>query len=283
MAAAPGRKSHVRPPYAPWHPAAAFHAERDLAPVRAAEGSASVVEGACSSWFGWDRASALASQGYAARAAGDLERGARLMRGALSLFGALDDLGSARPVYVALIELHFAAGDYTAAADVAREALTLFPGHQDARVGLAYARWYEGHSADAITLLSEAVADEPGKRAARRARGQILADLGRAMAALADLDPDDDDPDARSALALALDALGRIDEADRELDRALDLAPDRPRTHLRSARIALRRGDTRLARESLQRTLAGRPPLPPAHAAEAQRLLRAMPVADPAP
>ncbi|GAA2146595.1 tetratricopeptide repeat protein [Actinomadura napierensis] len=215
--------------------------------------------------------------------AGDLEEAARLLRTALSLYGAVDDLAAAKPLYAALIEVRFAQGDYGTAVDVAREALTVLPGNQQALLGLAYSRWYQGHVADAITVLSEAVADQPGGPTARRARGQILADLGRAMAALGDLDPEDDDPDTRSALALALDALGRVEEADREMESALDLAPDRPRTHLRLARVALRRGDSSLARESLQRTLAGQPELPPAHAAEAERLLETLPGTDVAP
>lgn len=253
----------VLPAYAPWYPFTLDTTE----PLPENEPS------------DWDRAVALAQKGYAARAAGDLGRAAPSLRKALSLFGTLGDVRSAMPVYAALAETHFASGDYQEAAQVQREALALRPGNSLALIGLAYSEWYEGHFADALSLLSEAVMSASDQRPARRARGQLLADLGRASAALADLAgpvPAGDEPDIRSARAVALDALGRLEEADLEQEAALELGPSRPRTHWRIARIQERRGEDEAALQSLRRALTGEPPLPPAHAFQVRTLLAEM-------
>lgn len=273
-AAEAGGTTGVMPPYAPWHPPGA---QVDLSESRTSEATSQA-----SGHDFWDRAAMLARTGYAARAAGDLDRAATTLRAALSLFGSAGDRRSAMPVYAALAELRFAEGDYPAAAAVQREALALLPGDTRALIGLAYAEWYEGNFADALTLFGEAIAVAPDQTTARQARGQLLADLGRPSAALADLDGERaiDDPDIRSALGLALDALDRVAEADREIGAALALEPDRPRTHLRMARIALRRGDQAEARGHLQRALDGDPALPPAHAAQTTRLLNRLQSSD---
>ncbi len=251
----------IRPPYAPW-----YKPVPDVEhPPRDGDDDSE-----------WDRAAAAARRGYAGRRRGDLNAAVAELRSALALFGALGDRRSALPVHCALAEIHFTSGDFDAAAAVHRRALTVCPGDPVSLIGLAYAHWYQGFFADALTLLGEALESRSEQDVARGARGQLLADLGRAPAALADLESAPDGPDTRSARALALDALCREEESDREREAALRLAPDLPRTHLRIARVQLRRGAVDAARQSLGRALAGDPPLPPAHAAQARRLLDQM-------
>jgi tetratricopeptide (TPR) repeat protein len=222
--------------------------------------------------------------GKTARAAGEMALAADTYRAALSAFNVLGDLPSTIRLYPALAEVLFSTGDYAGAAVILREALALVPGDAACLIGLGHTEWLAGHVADALTLLTEALSDVGSEARnnpiALSVRGQIRADIGRAEAAITDLDralgtglDAPDEADTRSARALALSLLGQDTDADSELATARSLAPERARTHLRAARMVRHRHDTPGARDDLRRALSADPALPPAHAEEARRLL----------
>ena len=112
-------------------------------------------------------------------------------------------------------------------------------------------------------------------------RGQIRADLGEYEDALEDLDralssqlTREEEADVRSARALALAGLQRIREAEGELSTALQMDPERARTRLRAARIAVILGDRDRMRTELERALLSTPPLSFGEQESARRMLQ---------
>ncbi|WP_405590738.1 tetratricopeptide repeat protein [Streptomyces sp. NBC_01190] len=239
------------------------------------------IEGYRSRHDAWGVADALAVRGSMARSTGDTGAAVPLYHEALSLFNIVGDLTSTARLYRALAEVCFTTGDYEGSAAVQLEGLALLPDDPVLLAGLGYALWYSGHEANALTYLTRALTAQRDNTSARFARGQIQADLGRAVAALADLDPlggsADGPPERRADLASArgvcLIAIGRTAAGEAELRGALLAAPQRARTHRRIADVRLRAGDVEQARASLRAAAAAADPLPPAHADRARRLL----------
>jgi tetratricopeptide (TPR) repeat protein len=228
-------------------------------------------------------AHALMLQGDIARTEGNLSSAGESFRAALSTFAMLEDRNSTVRMLSALADVHFAAGDYHTAADLQSQAVGRLPTDVSALIGLGYAQWYGGSPANAEATFSQAINWDLGAIRAFAGRGQVRAEMREYAAALADLDyalaaglPSADEPDARSARALALTALGRADEAERDLAAARAAVPGRARTLLRASRIAAIRGQAELAHEELERALSARPPLPAREAAAARRLLAAL-------
>ncbi|WP_328323940.1 tetratricopeptide repeat protein [Kribbella sp. NBC_00382] len=161
------------------------------------------------------------------------------------------------------------------------EAVALDPSNLDAAQQLASTLWYAGEPAQAIEAFTRALTIDPLSFAALNGRGQLLADLGQPREALADLDfllglgPDLlTEAYARSARALALEALGRSEEADRELASALSATPENAWAHLRRAKILTGRGQPHQAEDALQRALTStNPALTNTQRAEATNLL----------
>jgi len=253
----------------------------DLSAARQA--IATAIDGFLTAGDSWGTADALAVQGSIARAAGDLRSAADSYRSALSAFTVIADLLSAARMYAALAEALFAAGEYDRAASVLLEALGRLPNEPVLLTGLGYAVWYGGHPADALAYLRQALDAGNDNRTALSGLGQIEADLGRAAAALADLDlalglnhdaSPEEDADIRSARALALAQLGQQTEADTEVGRALRLDPGNVRSLQRNGRIRLLHGDEEGARVALNSALATPARLPADEAAEAKRLLK---------
>jgi len=213
-------------------------------------------------------ADARVQQADIARSKGDPAEADRYLRAALSIFLTLEDPYSAARLLTAIAELRFAAGDYTGAADLNRQAVERAPGDVMALTGLAYALWQGGSPADAEATFGQALRWDSGTALALAGRGQIRADLGRYQYALDDLDralrltlARDTEADARSARALALAGLGRVAEAERELSATVQLAPDRARTRLRAGRIAAILGRWDEVRAQIELALSGRPSL----------------------
>lgn len=96
-------------------------------------------------------------------------------------------------------------------------------------------------AADAETLYRDGVA---ARHAGDPARAVAL--LRQAVAA------EPDNADARLQLGLALTALGRLDEAEAELRRTLEIAPGYEDARIALARIAQRRGDREAALAALE-------------------------------
>lgn len=223
---------------------------------------------------------AQTTRGDAAKAVGDLNEAERHFRSALSTYIELEDRYSSAQMLSALADLRFQSGDYASAADLNRQAAERMPGSVSALTGLAYALWLAGSPADADATFTQALHWDPNAVPALAGRGQVRTDLGRFALALADLDlalslsPTSSVlSDVHSARAVALGGLGRPDEAWPEIDAALGLAPRRPRTHLRAARLAALAGDAARAAAEARASLEGDPPLSPRESASAHRLL----------
>ncbi|MFC1411802.1 hypothetical protein ACEZCY_21335 [Streptacidiphilus sp. N1-12] len=239
------------------------------------------VEGYRSRHDAWGVADALAVQGSIARFVGDAGAAVALYRESLSIFNVLGDLTSTGRLYQALAEVCFATGAYRESADVQFEGLALLPDEPVLLVGLGYTLWYQGHEANALTYLTRALVGRRGNKPAMLARGQIQADLGRPIAALADLDPlvgpageqPDQQADLKSARGVCFSAMGRTADGEAELRDALLLAPHRARTHRRIADVRLRAGDIERAEAALRASVTAADALPPVHRERARRLL----------
>jgi tetratricopeptide (TPR) repeat protein len=234
----------------------------------------------------WGLADALAVKGSIARAAGEVDAAARDYRESLSIFNVLGDLPSTIRLYRALGEVIFAAGDYAAVTALFLEALSLIPGDAVLLTGLGYASWYQGHAADALAYLTEALDSECDNQPALIARGQVEVEVGRPERALPDLERAltlleqgaiADETDLRSARALAMAQLGKTADAEAELGAALSLQPQRAQTLLRAAQIRFLEEDPQAARALLQDALNATPPLSPGHAGRARSLLQPQP------
>ncbi len=179
-------------------------------------------------------AQTLVLSGDISRAEGDLNGARESLRKALRSFAVLDDSVATTRTLSALADVSMSAGDYAAAEDLQGQALQKRPSDVEARIGLGYAQWYQGSSADAEATFNGAIESQPDSGRALAARGQVRVQLREYEAALEDLDLAlakgvvfADEVDSRSARALALAGLGRAGEAERELAAARLLDPQR--------------------------------------------------------
>lgn len=159
---------------------------------------------------------------------------------------------------------HFGAGRWTHATDEARVALNLAPGDANALNLLASATMESQRLDEAIPLFKRAVAAEPKSpflrfnlgEAHRRSGAYALAvPCFQRAAALK--------PDFAEALALAAESLlmiGREDEAERHLEKALKLAPRLPSALHGLGLLQLRRGAPAAAIPNFLSALAAIPP-----------------------
>lgn len=223
---------------------------------------------------------ALVLKGDIALSEGDLTSAEESFQEALSTFSAVDDNNLTARILSALANVHFSAGDYGAAAELQRQAIDMRPTDVQALIGLGYALWYSGSPADAEITFAQALTWNAESAAALGGRGQVRAELREYADALVDLDAalglglaPNEQVDAHSARALALAGLGRDEDARAALADARILAPDRPRTLRRMARIAALRDDRELALSEARRALAATPPLPPWDERDARRLV----------
>ncbi len=135
--------------------------------------------------------------------------------------------------------------------------LPLAPESLRVRVNLAEAYQESGDGARARALYEEAVRDRPDDPAIADALnnlGNLERAAGRSAAALADFDRAlalaPGHVGAHNGRALALQDLGRVDEAERELEAALALAPDAATTRSNLGNLYFRRGDVARARDA---------------------------------
>jgi len=226
---------------------------------------------------------ALVLEGDIARSEGDLNAAQQNLQAALSEFAILEDRNSTVRTLSALANVYFLDGDYQTAADFDRQAVERLPTDVQALIGLGYALWYGGSTADADATFTQALSWDGSSASALAGRGQVRAEMREHAAALADLDsafagelPPAEQIDARSARALALAGLSRDEEADRDLAMARALDPGAGRTQRRAARIAALRGDRVLAADQARRALQASPPLPPWDEADARHLLETL-------
>ena len=133
---------------------------------------------------------------------------------------------------------------------------------------LALALWALGESRAAVSTLNDVLANDGGNTVALRARGEILAELGEAKAAMHDLNRVtlDERPATRAARGLALARLGDRSGADLDVDDAVTEAPWNGAVLLHAAQAKALNGDEDAAEELARRAAdASDPGLPPYH------------------
>lgn len=167
-------------------------------------------------------ADALFLLGRAQQAQGKLQDAIASYRAALVARPEFDDALSE------LVQLQWAAGERDAALATARAACAT---QSSALRSMLHARALHecGQPLQALAVLDELLAREPGHLGALESRGNLLLELKRPQEALAAFQQvaavGDDDPQARSNLAAALLRLDRPEEALREAQAALLLQP----------------------------------------------------------
>jgi tetratricopeptide (TPR) repeat protein len=229
----------------------------------------------------WRRlAHALVLKACIAQIKGQLDAAERSLQEALSLVTVLQDRNLTAKVLSALADVSASGRNFTRAAEFQQLAVDYLPTDVDALVGLAFAQWYGGSPADADATFSQALSWDPNAARAWVGRGQVRAEMEEYDIALSDIEralecglSREDEIDALSARALALAGLGRSAEGADELAAARGRDPQRPRTLLRSARLAVMHGESQTAARELERGLEGSPPLSPREQADARKLL----------
>jgi tetratricopeptide (TPR) repeat protein len=228
----------------------------------------------------WDAAATLELQGEAARSRGDLVLAEQCYSDALFEFTVLEDASAQVRLLSTIGDVYRDLNDYVKAVQFHQLASERLPTDVDALIGLGYAQWNWGSPADADATFTKALGWNRNKGQALAGRGQVRVELREYPDALADLDraltlslPLDSEIDARSARAVALADLGREAEAAHELRTAQLQDPDRPRTRIRAARVAVATGRADIAFDELSAALHADIPLPPTEEDSARELL----------
>jgi predicted Zn-dependent protease len=181
------------------------------------------------------------------QAAGDSHAAAYQLAAAGQLLLAGDEPGDAIP-------------ELSAAADRERSDLWL-------QTQLALALWQTGDGWGAVTILNSVIVRDGGLVAARRMRGEVLADLGKGREAISDLDHAAPDvPSSQAARGLALAETGNHAAAAAEINGALASARYSGLVLLWAARAFDLAGDNVSAKERAREAIdATDPPLSPPH------------------
>lgn len=168
-------------------------------------------------------------------------------------------------------------GRFAKAAEVLRGAATRAPGDLVIRVAYAGALWLLGAGRAAVAELTIALGIDGSDAAALRTRGEILADLGKPVDALRDLDRVASSGSflVAAARALALAELGDHRTARRAAEKVADDGAhnDGPALLYAARTFALCGDAGRAADLARQATDAGDPPLDPPHEEIARRLI----------
>ncbi|GAA2863916.1 hypothetical protein GCM10010517_23050 [Streptosporangium fragile] len=206
----------------------------------------------------------------------DFEKAVSHYRTAAVLFETLGATSAVGRLLAGIGRLRLAQGRTSVAVRELYSAISRIPNDMNIQTELAWALWHDGHPDAARDVLNDVLGREGNLAEALRARGEILAGLGRAEAALRDLDRVRplQWPSTRAAHALALAFLGRFTEAEREIAAVLAEAGDHGPVLLYAAMISSLDGDVRRADDLARRARTAREPALPTHlAAEADRLI----------
>jgi tetratricopeptide (TPR) repeat protein len=173
------------------------------------------------------RAEAESLLGNVAYERDNFEEAETYYRMAASLFEAARDTSAVARELAAVGRTLLAQGRVLEAVIQLRAAVDRLPGDLVLQTELGLALWQLGDGRAAVAVLTAVLAVDGGNPAALRARGEILADLGDARRAVADLGRValHDQPAARAARGLALAELGDEPAASRDIDEAMYKAP----------------------------------------------------------
>jgi tetratricopeptide (TPR) repeat protein len=187
-------------------------------------------------------------------------------RAAAVLFETLRDTPAVAGLLAAVGQTMLAQEKYGEAVEYLHAAVGRIPNDLTVQTELAWALWHAGQQRAAIDVLTGVLAIDGEAEDARRARGEILADLGDAESALRDLDKvhRHQQPSTRAARGLALATLRGPGAADPEIDAALSKAPGSGPVLLYAARVAALGHDpvgaANLARRAVDATDPAVPP-----------------------
>jgi tetratricopeptide (TPR) repeat protein len=166
-------------------------------------------------------------------------------REAANLYEAVRDTEAVARQLAAVGRTLIAQGELIGAVSQLHSALDRLPNDRVLRTELAVALWQHGEGRGAVAVLTTVLEKGGGDVAALRIRGEILADLGEARAAMLDLDrvTAHAQPSTRAARGLALADLGDLVQARREIDEALAIAPRSGQVLWYAARVSWLEGD----------------------------------------
>ena len=204
---------------------------------------------------------------------------------AAELLQAAGDTSAAVHLLAAQAQVLLAEGQPADALPELRAAVERTPNDPWLHTQLALALWQLGDGPAAVAILNWVLTFDGGQVEARRARGEILADLGDARGALLDLERADlSRPSSRAARGLALAGLGDHAGAAAEINGAVADARRSGLVLLYAARVFDLAGDKasagELAREASDAT---DPPLSAAHHRLARQLAGRRPRLPPLP
>jgi tetratricopeptide (TPR) repeat protein len=198
-------------------------------------------------------------------------------RKAAEEFGAVSDSAAVAYQLAAVGQTLIDQGQLGDARDQLLKAANRGPDDAILQTGLARALWRLGEGRAAVAILDGALGIDAGNREAIGTRGEILADLGDARAALRDLTrmTKPMDPSVQAARGLALAQIGDHEAASLDIQAALNAAQQNGFVLLCAARVAeqtSRAAAADLARRAMDAMDLA---LSPHHQAEAQRLYHA--------
>jgi tetratricopeptide (TPR) repeat protein len=187
-------------------------------------------------------------------------------RRAAEEFGAMSDRSEVAYQLAAVGQTLIDQKNLAAARDQLLKAADRGPADPILQTGLARALWRLGEGRTAVAILDGALSIDAGNRETIGARGEILADLGQARAALRDLDrlTSPVSPSARAARGLALAQLGDHEAASADIEGAVDTAPRNGFVLFYAARAA-EPGDHAAAAELARRAMEAMDPELSAH------------------
>jgi tetratricopeptide (TPR) repeat protein len=183
-------------------------------------------------------------------------------RASAQLFDAMGDISAVASQLAAVGQLLIAQQRPEDALAELRAAIARTPSDPVIQTDLALALWRLGESQAAVAVLTAVLALDGGNTVALRARGEILAELGKARQALLDLDRVTlaERPSTRAARGLALAKLGDRSGADTEIDDAVAEAPWNGDVLLHAARAKALNGDENAAEELARRAVDAHDP-----------------------
>jgi tetratricopeptide (TPR) repeat protein len=187
-------------------------------------------------------------------------------RAAAGLFEAARDTEAVARQLAAAGQMLLAQGRPADAVSQLRAAVDRIPNDLVTQTELGLALWQLGEARAAVAVLTSVLAIDGGNPEALRARGEILADLGDARDAIADLERVvvHARPSTRAARGLALAELGDQSAASRDIEDAIVEAPRNGPVLLYAARATALGGNEAIAKQLARRAVdAVDPALPP--------------------
>jgi tetratricopeptide (TPR) repeat protein len=263
----PLRLAHVEHPARPDATEYLAAAERDLAlgELDFASHNATRALGVASGFR--ERAQAKSLLGNASHRRGRNAQALPRYRAAANLLQATGDTTAAALQLAAVGRVLLSEGRAGAAVAELRAAVDRTPSDLGLQSQLALALWQLGEGRTAVGILNWVLTIDGGYLEARRLRGEILADLGEARSAMADLDrAGPRRPLTRAARGLALAELGDHSAATEEINDAVASAQRNGPVLLYAARALDLTGDKISASERAREAIdATDPPLSPPH------------------